>query len=86
MSLLYFVFRKREEEQRRREAGQQDATDKQRVPLMRTEQEMGPLVNNIGDLTMSDAAVETKKSTKDERGKSKVERHKGTCMQKRHVF
>lgn len=78
------MFRKREEEQRRREAVQQISvatTEKRRVPLVRTEQEMLSLVNIIEDLSMNDSVVETKKSSKAERTKSKEERHKGTDVQ-----
>ncbi len=79
--LLFFVFRKREEEQRRREAVQQVSAataEKRRVPLVRTEQEKLSLVNMIEDLSMNDSVVDTRKSSKAERTKSKVERHKGT--------
>lgn len=72
------MFRKREEEQRRREAVQQDSAEKRRVPLVRAEQETISLVNIIEDLTMNDSVLETKKSSKAERPKSKVERQKGT--------
>ncbi|XP_070822569.1 inversin isoform X1 [Chaetodon trifascialis] len=71
--------KKREEEQRRREAVQQvsvASAEKRRVPLVRTEQEKLCLVNIIEDLTMNDSVVETKKSSKAERAKSKEERHK----------
>lgn len=83
--LLFFVFRKREEELRRREAVQQvsvAADEKRRVPLVRTEQEKLSLVNILEDLSMNDSVVETKKSSKAERTKSKEERHKGTNVQK----
>lgn len=77
--LCFFVFRKREQEQRRREAEQQE---KWRVPLVRAEQETSSLVNIIEDLTMNDSVVKAKKSSKAERTKSKVERHKGTILKK----
>lgn len=80
--LRFFVFRKREQEQRRREAEQQVSVEKWRVPLVRAEQDTISLVNIIEDLTMNDSVVETKKSSKAERTKSKVERHKGTIVQK----
>ena len=73
-SVCVCVFRKREEEQRRRE---QISAEKQRAPLERTEQEVISLVNIVGELTMNDSVVETKKSSKAEHNKSKVERHKG---------
>lgn len=72
------MFRKREEEQRRREAVQQDPAETRRVPLVRAEQETVSLVNIIEDLTMNDSVLETKKSSKAECPKSKVERQKGT--------
>lgn len=50
--------------------------------MVRAEQETISLVNIIEDLTMNDSVVETKKSSKAERTKSKVERHKGTIVQK----
>lgn len=71
--------KKREEELRRREAVQQvsvAADEKRRVPLVRTEQEKLSLVNILEDLSMNDSVVETKKSSKAERTKSKEERHK----------
>ncbi|XP_070768341.1 inversin [Enoplosus armatus] len=71
--------KKREEEQRRREAVQQVSVapaEKWRVPLVRTEQEKLSLANIIEDLSMNDSVVETKKSSKAERTKSKEERHK----------
>lgn len=83
-SLKYsiFPFRKREEEQRRREAVQQVATtEKRKVSLGKTEQEKLSLVNIIGDLSVNDSLVETKKSSKTERTKTKEERHKGTTVQ-----
>lgn len=64
------MFRKREEEQRRREAVQQislAAAEKRRVPLVRTDPEKISLVP---------------KSSKAERTKSKEERHKGTNVPK----
>lgn len=75
------MFRKREEEQRRREAVQQVSAEKRRVSLVRAEQETISLVNIIEDLTMNDSAAETKKASKAERTKSKVERYKGTNVQ-----
>uniref|UniRef100_A0A4W6CIY8 Inversin n=1 Tax=Lates calcarifer TaxID=8187 RepID=A0A4W6CIY8_LATCA len=77
--------KKREEEQRRREAVQQvsvSAAEKRKVSLARAEQEKLPLVNIMEDLSMNDSVVETKKSSKPERTKSKEERHKGTNMQR----
>ncbi|XP_018541672.1 inversin isoform X2 [Lates calcarifer] len=71
--------KKREEEQRRREAVQQvsvSAAEKRKVSLARAEQEKLPLVNIMEDLSMNDSVVETKKSSKPERTKSKEERHK----------
>ncbi|XP_054477413.1 inversin isoform X2 [Anoplopoma fimbria] len=71
--------KKREEEQRRRKAVQQVSVataEKRRVPVVRTEQEKLSLVNIIEDLSMNDSVVETKKSSKDERTKSKEERLK----------
>ncbi|XP_059194644.1 inversin isoform X2 [Centropristis striata] len=71
--------KKREEEQRRRGAVQQVSaatTEKRRVSLVKTEQEKLSLVNIIEDLSMNDSAVETKKSSKAERTKSKEERLK----------
>ena len=56
--------------------------EKRRVPLVRTEQEKLSLVNIIEDLSMNDSVVETKKSSKAERAKSKEERLKGTNVQK----
>lgn len=76
------MFRKREEEQRRRDAVQQVSTDKRRGPAVRPEQETISLVNIIEDLTMNDSVAEAKVSSKAERTKSKVERHKGTNRQK----
>lgn len=79
------MFRKREEEQRRREAVQQVSVataEKRRVPLVRTEQEKLSLANIIEDLSVNDSVVETMKSSKAERTKSKEERHKGTKVQK----
>uniref|UniRef100_A0A3B4UFA4 Inversin n=1 Tax=Seriola dumerili TaxID=41447 RepID=A0A3B4UFA4_SERDU len=73
--------KKREEEQRRREAVQQvsvSAAEKRKVSLMRAEQEKISLVSTMEDLSMNDSVVETKKSSKAERAKSKEERHKGT--------
>ncbi|XP_049903241.1 inversin isoform X1 [Epinephelus moara] len=71
--------KKREEEQRRREAVQRVsvvAAEKRRAPLVRAEQEKLSLVNIIEDLTMNDSVVETKKSSRAERTKSKEERLK----------
>ncbi|XP_031155010.1 inversin isoform X1 [Sander lucioperca] len=71
--------KKREEEQRRREAVRKVSVataEKRRVPLVRTEQEKLSLVNIIEDLSMNDSVVETKKSSKAERAKSKEERLK----------
>lgn len=76
------MFRKREQEQRRREAEQQVSAEKWRVPLVRAEQETSSLVNIIEVLTMKDSVVEAKKSSKAERTKSKVERQKGTTVKK----
>ena len=75
------VFRKREEEQRRREAVQQVSVatvEKRKAPLVRAEPEKLSLEN----LTMDDAVLEVKKSSKAERTKSKEERHKGTRVHK----
>lgn len=72
----HFVFRKREEEQRRREAVHQvsvNVADKQRVSVARAEQEKLALMN------INDSLVETRKSSNDERTKTKEERHKGTA-------
>lgn len=80
MWLLFFVFRKREEEQRRRDAVQQVSTDKRRGPAVRPEQETISLVNIIEDLTMNDSVAEAKVSSKAERTKNKVERHKGKLL------
>lgn len=49
--------------------------------MVRAEQETISLVNIIEDLTMNDSAAETKKASKAERTKSKVERYKGTNVQ-----
>ncbi|XP_039972970.1 inversin isoform X2 [Xiphias gladius] len=71
--------KKREEEQRRREAVQQvsvSTSEKWKVSLVRAEQEKLSLVNIIEDLSMNDSVVETKKSSKAERTRSKEERHK----------
>ncbi|XP_068998975.1 inversin [Embiotoca jacksoni] len=71
--------KKREEEQRRREAVQQvsvASVEKRKVSLVRAEQEKISLVNIIEDLSMNDSVVETKKSSKVQRTKSKEERHK----------
>jgi len=79
------VFRKREEEQRRKEAVQQVSVataEKRRVALGRAEQEKLSLVNNIEDLTMNDSVVETKKLSKAERKKTKEEKQKGIWMLK----
>ncbi len=79
------MLRKREEEQRRREAVQKvsvTTAEKRRVPLVRTEQEKISLVNIMEDLAINDSVEETKKSTKAERIKSKEERHKGINVQK----
>lgn len=79
--LLFVVFRKREEEQRRREAVQRVSVataEKRKVSVARAEQEKLSLVNIIEDLSMNDSMVETKKSSKPERMKSKEDRHKGT--------
>ncbi|XP_041844908.1 inversin isoform X2 [Melanotaenia boesemani] len=65
--------KKREEEQRRREASAA-TTEKQRVSLVRAEQERPSLVNIMEDLTMNDSTVETKKSSKAERTRRKEER------------
>uniref|UniRef100_A0A3Q3LWY2 Inversin n=1 Tax=Mastacembelus armatus TaxID=205130 RepID=A0A3Q3LWY2_9TELE len=75
--------KKREEEQRRREAVPQvpvSAAEKRKVSLVKSEQEKLSLVN-IEDLSMNDS-VETTKSSKAERMKSKEEKHKGKSMQK----
>ncbi|XP_044214200.1 inversin isoform X1 [Thunnus albacares] len=72
--------KKREEEQRRREAVQRVSVataEKRKVSVARAEQEKLSLVNIIEDLSMNDSVVETKKSSKPERTKSKEERHKG---------
>lgn len=74
---IFCVLRKREEEQRRRGAVQQIAVDKQPVPVTRTQQKTDSLVNVIENLTVSDSAGETKKSSKAERTKTKTERLKG---------
>lgn len=58
------------------------AAEKRKVSLARAEQEKLPLVNIMEDLSMNDSVVETKKSSKPERTKSKEERHKGTNMQR----
>ena len=79
------MFRKREEEQRRKEAVQQVSVataEKRRVALGRAEQEKLSLVNNIEDLTMNDSVVETKKLSKAERKKTKEEKQKGIWMLK----
>lgn len=76
------MFRKREQEQRRREAEQQASAEKWRAPLVRAEQETSSLVNIVEVLTMKDSVVEAKKSSKAERTKSKVERQKGTIVKK----
>ncbi|KAL6109182.1 invs [Pungitius sinensis] len=71
--------KKREEEQRRRKAVQQvsvASAEKRRVPVVRAEQEKLSLVNIIEDLSMNDSVVESKKSSKAERAKSKEERLK----------
>ncbi|XP_068425458.1 inversin [Clinocottus analis] len=71
--------KKREEEQRRRKAVQQVSVatvEKRRVPVVRTEQEKLSLVNIMEDLSLNDSVVETKKSSKAERAKSKEERLK----------
>lgn len=60
---------------------QQVSAEKRRVSLVRAEQETISLVNIIEDLTMNDSAAETKKASKAERTKSKVERYKGTNVQ-----
>lgn len=67
------MFRKREEEQRRREAVHRVSAnaDKRRVSLVRAEQERLALMN-IND------SLETKKSSKGERTKTKEERRTGT--------
>lgn len=70
------TLRKREEEQRRREAVQRVPVDKQKGPVMRTEQRADSLVV-IENLTTRDAAVETKRSPNAERPKNKAERLKG---------
>lgn len=75
--------RKREEEQRRRDAVQRvSAAEKQRPPVVTPEQETNSFVNMIEDLTMSDSVAETKMPTKAESAKSKGEKHKGTSGQK----
>ncbi|XP_008288140.1 inversin isoform X2 [Stegastes partitus] len=73
--------KKREEEHRRREAVQQvsaaaAAAEKRKVPLVRSEQEKLCLVNIMEDLSINDSLVETKKTCRAERTKSKEERHK----------
>lgn len=79
------MFRKREEEQRKREAVQQVSgatAEKRRVSPVKAEQEKLSLVSIIEDLSLNDSSVETKKSSKAERTKSKEERHRGTKIQK----
>lgn len=75
------MFRKREEEQRRREAVQQISPDKRRVAVVRAEQEKISLVNMIEGLSLNESVVETKKPSKAERTKCKEDRHKGTNAQ-----
>lgn len=77
IQLFSFVLRKREEEQRRREAVQKvsvASAEKRRLASVRAEQDKS-LVNIIEDLSINDSVAETKKS-------SKEERHKGRSMQK----
>lgn len=57
--------------------------EKRRVPLVRTEQEKLSLVNIVEDLSMNESVMETKKSSRAERTKSKEERLKGTNV---HTF
>ncbi|XP_047454702.1 inversin isoform X2 [Mugil cephalus] len=71
--------KKREEEQRRREALRKATVapaEKRKVSVVRAEQEKLSLVNTMGDLSVNDAPVETKKVSKAERTKAKEERHK----------
>lgn len=75
--------RKREEEQRRRDAVQRvPVANKQLPPAVSPEQETNSFVTMIEDLTMSDSAAETKMPTRAEGVKSKGEKHKGTSGQK----
>lgn len=74
------MFRKREEEQRRREAV--STAEKWKVSLVKAEQEKLALVNIMEDLSMNDSVVETKKSAKADSTKNKEERHTGTSMWK----
>lgn len=55
----------------------QITVDKQPVPVKRTQQKTDSLVDVIENLTVSDSAGETKKSSKAERIKTKAERPKG---------
>lgn len=61
---------------------QQATAEKRRVSLVKAEQEKLSLVSIIEDLSMNDSLMETKKSSKAERSKSKEERHKGTEVEK----
>ncbi|XP_057691486.1 inversin isoform X1 [Corythoichthys intestinalis] len=70
--------KKREEELRRREAVQQISTltvDERKSSLETAEQEKLSLVNLVGDLSVKDSVVGTKKTSKHER-RSKEEAHK----------
>lgn len=78
---LFCIYRKREEEQRRREAVHHVTVDGQSFTLKRTEQKTDSLVDVIENLTMKDSMVETKKSSKAEHTANKAERPKG-----RHLF
>lgn len=80
---FFLHARKREEEQRRRDAVQRvSVAEKQRPPVVRPEQETNSFVNMIEDLTMSDSVAETEMPTKAEGAKSKGEKHKGMSGQK----
>lgn len=74
-TILFYVFRKREEEQRRREAVQHITVD--RLTPKRREQKTDSLVDVIENLTMKDSMVETKKPSKAEHTTNKAERPKG---------